>query len=236
MPYMRKTAAMNIFSKQCVFCDFYFKKPDCVWHNSFLCICRDCWQEINGLTVRHIIDTPPPLSRVIPCFYYTGKVRKAIHNQKFNDNPAYSSAFSFIVEQRLNEIYDLYRFDAVVTLPLSKKRMTERGYNQSEFIADTAERVLGIPKHNEYLTRIKNTERQSSLSRYERILNIRGAYEVSDKVKDKNILLADDIYTSGSTMFEVARTMRAAGAKTIMAIVFTCQLPGKAPDTRYIDT
>lgn len=226
---------MNIFSKRCVFCDDYFKTPDCVWHSRLLCICRECWQTINDTKVRHIIDVPSPLSCVIPCLYYTDIVRKAVHELKFNDNPAYACAFSFIVEERLNKIWDLYTFDAIVTLPLSKQRMNERGFNQSSFIADTAERVLGIPQHNEYLTRVKNTERQSTLSHYERILNIRGAYSASGAVKDKNILLVDDIYTSGSTLSEAARTLREAGAKVIMAIVFTSLPPIKRPDSRYID-
>lgn len=226
---------MNIFAKRCVFCDDYFKKPYCVWHNTFLCICCNCWQSINSMTVHHIINAPPPLSRIIPCLYYTDMVRKAVHELKFNDNPAYASAFSFIVEECLNKIWDLYRFDAIVTLPLSNQRMNERGFNQSAFVADTAERVLGIPQHNEYLTRVKNSERQSSLSRYERILNIKDAYSASSAVKDKNILLVDDIYTSGSTLSEAARTLRDSGAKTIMAIVFTSQLPQKRRDSRYID-
>ncbi|MDO5396691.1 MAG: phosphoribosyltransferase family protein [bacterium] len=226
---------MNIFAKRCVFCEDYFKKQDCVWHSRFLCICRDCWQTINNRTVHNIIEVQPPLSRIIPCLYYTDVVRKAVHNLKFNDNPAYTSAFSFIVEERLNKIWELYQFDAIVTLPLSKQRMNERGFNQSAFIADTAEKVLGIPQHNEYLTRVKDTNRQSSLNHYERILNIRGAYSASSAAKDKNILLVDDIYTSGSTINEAAHTLRNAGAKTIMAIVFTSQPPRKRPDTRYID-
>ena len=226
---------MKIFAKRCVFCEDYFKKSDCIWHSRFLCICRDCWRNINDTPVYHITDAPPPLSRVIPCLYYTDTVRKAVHELKFNDNRAYALAFSFIVEKRLSKIWDLYPFDAIVTLPLSKQRMNERGFNQSAFIADAAEKVLGIPQHNEYLTRIKNSERQSELTRYDRILNIQGAYKASGAVKGKNILLIDDIYTSGSTLSEAARTLRHAGAKTIMAIVFTSQPPQKRYDHRYID-
>lgn len=226
---------MNIFAKRCVFCDDYFKKPDCVWRSRFLCICRDCWQAIIDTPVYHITDAPAPLSCVIPCLYYTDTVRKAVHELKFNDNPAYASAFSFIVEERLNKIWDLYKFDAIVTLPLSKQRMNERGFNQSAFIADAAERVLGISQHNEYLIRVKNSQPQSLLTHYERALNIQGVYSASNAVKNKNIILVDDIYTSGSTLSEAARTLREAGAKTIIAIVFTSKQRQKGPDSCYID-
>ena len=216
-----------IFSKRCVFCEDGFKKADCVWYDRFICICSSCMNEIDEQNIHHFIDVPPPLSRIIPCTYYTGKVKSAVQSFKFNDNKGYEKAFSFIAERELNKIWDLYGFDAIVTLPLSKQRTNERGYNQSQFLADTAQRVFGISIHNEYLKRPENRVKQSTLSHYERVINIQGAYTASDAVMDKNILLIDDIYTSGSTLAEAARTLKDAGANVVMGIVFSAREPRK---------
>lgn len=226
---------MKIFSKRCIFCDEYYEKNDCAHYSRFLCICRECGQLLYNQDVHHIIDTPPPLSRVIPITYYTETMRHAIKQFKFSGNSGYKELFSAIAEKQLNKIWDLFQYDAIVTLPLSDRRLNERGYNQSSFLAETAEKFFGISRHDEYLTRILHTMRQSGLSHYERIINIQGSYTASDAVKGKNILLVDDIYTSGSTMHEAALTLKNAGANTIMAIVFAAAPPQKRTDSRYVD-
>lgn len=226
---------MKIFAKRCIFCEEYYHKNDCAYFSRFLCVCCECKQELDNQNVHHIIDVPPPLSRVIPVTYYTAQVRHAIKEFKFSGSNAYGELFSRIAEEQLNKIWDLFMFDAIVTLPLSGPRMNERGYNQSAFLAETAERVFGISRHDEYLVRTAHTRRQSGLSHYDRIVNIQGAYTASEKVKDKNILLIDDIYTSGSTIREAALTLRTAGAKTVMAIVFAAVPPKKRKDSRYND-
>lgn len=211
---------MNIFAKQCIFCMDYFKSKDCVWSGRGIAVCKSCMDEINNEKLVDIVEVPKPLSRVIPCTYYEGKVREAIKRYKFENNPMYGKAFYYIAEQRLRKQYRLYGFDAVVTLPLSRERQMERGYNQSLFLGDAAENILGIYRHDEYLERVRHTERQSLLNHYERVNNIKGVYRASEKVKDKNILLVDDIYSSGATLSEAARAMKEAGAKTIMGLVF----------------
>lgn len=226
---------MKIFSKRCIFCEEYFRKSDCEYHSRFLCVCLKCSAELENQNVHDIVDTPPPLSRVIPITYYTEPVRRAIRQFKFCDNRGYGKLFSDIAEERLCKIWDLFQFDAIVTIPLSDRRMKERGYNQSSFLAETAERVLGISRRDNYLTRTLQSGRQSNLSYHERVINIQGAYTASNEVRDKNILLIDDICTSGSTIHEAALTLRNAGAKTIMAVVFAAVPPKKQKNSRYID-
>ncbi len=226
---------MNIFAKQCIFCMDYFKKHDCVWSSKGIAICKSCMEEIENDKVVDIVEVPKPLSRVIPCTHYKGKVRDAVKRYKFQYNPNYRGAFYYITEQKLNKQLRLYAFDAVVTLPLSAERLAERGYNQSLFLGEAAENILGIYRHDEYLKRVKHTRRQSGLNHYDRINNIRGVYEASEKVKDKNILLVDDIYSSGATLSEAARTLKAAGAKTVMGLVFAATPRKRYRNSRYID-
>lgn len=226
---------MKIFSKRCIFCEEYFRKSDCKYYSRFLCVCAKCCAELENQNVHHIVDTPPPLSRIIPITHYTEPVRHAIRQFKFCGNPGYGKLLSDIAEERLCKIWDLVYFDAIVTIPLSDRRMKERGYNQASFLAETAERVLGIARRDNYLTRISQSCRQSKLSYHERVINIQGAYTASDEVRGKNILLIDDICTSGSTIHEAALTLRNAGAKTIMAIVFAAVPQKNRKNSRYID-
>ncbi len=109
----------------------------------------------------------------------------------------------------------------VVPIPLSRQRENQRGFNQAKLIAEIA---ADFYKLNliEPLKRIKNTKIQSlAKNRGEREQNIAGCFSVPDPelVAGQNIILVDDVHTSGATMSEAARTLKSAGAKKIIALV-----------------
>jgi ComF family protein len=212
---------ITLFGKRCVFCEGVFKPSECEWNDRRVCICGRCMSEIDGQDVKRIVDTQKPLAGAIPCVHYTGAVREAIRRYKFRDQRAYAPAFEYLIRKKLYDTDIFYPFDAIVTLPLSPERMKERGYNQSEFVSRAVSELCGVTVHNEYLSKPKNIARQSSLNYYERIINVSGAYRASAEVKGKNIIITDDIYTSGATLAEAARTLIAAGAKTVTGVVFS---------------
>ena len=101
---------------------------------------------------------------------------------------------------------------------MHKKKKNQRGYNQSELIAkETAKKVENIEYRNDILIKIRNTAKQSSLNKEQRKENLKNAYVVNNNeyILNKNILIFDDIYTTGSTANECAKTLIEAGAKDV---------------------
>ncbi len=210
-----------IFGKHCIFCDETKKKSDCVFDYRFIGICVDCMNRLEGEKVVRILNTRKPLAMLIPCTHYVTEVRHALHQYKFKNDRAYEKALSYLAVKKLEKWTQLKEFDAVVTLPVSKERMNERGYNQSHFMGNAVSELFAVPRHDEYIRKVKNSKKQSSLKSVERVINISGAYEVSPEAAGKNIILVDDIYTTGATMTEAARALKNAGAEVVVGVVFT---------------
>jgi len=108
----------------------------------------------------------------------------------------------------------------LMPVPLEKKKLKWRGFNQAEELAKELNSFLKIPLINEVLIKTKETLPQAELSGKEREENIKGVFSCrnKEKISGKKILLVDDIYTTGSTMKEAARVAKAAGAKEIIGI------------------
>jgi ComF family protein len=101
----------------------------------------------------------------------------------------------------------------VVPVPLHRTRERERGFNQAEYLAAR----LGKPMARRLLRRRKNNPSQTGLSRSERTRNLAGAFEVTGSVRG-TILVVDDVYTTGSTLHEIARTLKRSGADRVEAL------------------
>lgn len=102
--------------------------------------------------------------------------------------------------------------DCIVPMPLHPERFNARGYNQSIELGRLLEARLGIPLCTDLVSRIRATREQAALSRKERRKNVRGAFAVAGKLRTKRIAILDDVVTTGSTVSEVARVLRRAGA------------------------
>lgn len=103
----------------------------------------------------------------------------------------------------------------MIVVPISKARKKERGYNQSQLIAKQVSQIINIPIMKNILEKSKDTVPQSTLNKVQRQENAKGAYKVKKdnykKIKNKNILLVDDIYTTGSTINECAKVLQEVG-------------------------
>ncbi len=107
----------------------------------------------------------------------------------------------------------------IVPIPLSKRRRNERGFNQAEEIARRLAVAMNMTMAANALARIRNTKPQTETNGLEdRLQNLRNCFLATSKVAGKNVLLIDDVTTSGTTLREAARALKAAGAKKIMAI------------------
>ena len=112
--------------------------------------------------------------------------------------------------------------DMIVPVPVSGKSMKSRGYNQAELIAKELRWLIGVPYGN-VLVKTRETKVQKRLGMSERSGNVAGAFAVSDRAGDvagKRLLVIDDVCTTGSTLSEAARTLKAAGADKVYAAAF----------------
>ena len=178
-------------------------------------LCEKCNKKFEKLTNVHIKKYKnKTYAEHIYMFKYTD-IRREILEYKFDDKAYYYKAISqvFLKNKKICEILKTY--DIIIPVPIHNKRRQERGYNQSELIARAISKTLGIPIVKNVLVKIKNTVPQSSLNKVQRAENANGVYSAKNhtKLRNKKILLIDDIYTTGSTLNECANALIQKGIK-----------------------
>ncbi|MBU1901115.1 hypothetical protein KKG82_01995 [Patescibacteria group bacterium] len=116
------------------------------------------------------------------------------------------------IKQLLEKYPEVYeKIDVVVAIPLHKKRYAERGFNQSEYIASILAKQLNISQQK-LLQRTRQTKQQALCNKEDRLLNVKDAFAyISQEHVGENILLVDDVYTTGATMQEAARVLKEQG-------------------------
>ena len=139
---------------------------------------------------------------------FTHTLREIIHHLKYADRISLAKPLGDHLRECL--IHEPFTGNLVIPVPLYRKRERERGFNQAELIANR----LGLPVNVRLLQRRKNTASQTGLSRNERKRNLAGAFEVRG-ILTGTIIVVDDVYTTGSTMNEIARTLKRAGAERV---------------------
>jgi ComF family protein len=119
------------------------------------------------------------------------------------------------------------RYDLAVPVPLHLDRLRWRGFNQSLLLAQAIGHARQIPVDPFLLERIRPTVPQTQLDENERSANVRGAFAVqnTERLKEKTVLLIDDVYTSGSTVNECARMLRRAGAAAVDVFTLARAVP-----------
>ena len=149
-------------------------------------------------------------------------IQRLVHTMKYADQPmiGYQLGQQAAREMLYTDFFD--EIDVIVPIPLHPKRMRERGYNQSEFIARGISEVTGIPVDTTHVMRIKNTPRQALQRGEERKMNVADAFAVNhpEQMYHKHILVVDDLITTGETMRNCLKAMkRFRGARfTVFAL------------------
>ncbi len=140
-------------------------------------------------------------------FYYKDRLRDAIHAFKFSGRKDVGRYLVRLAEKKIAAFSA--KFDSIIPLPVTEKRLRERGFNQSFILAEEISRMTGKPVHHSTLRKIKETKDQYALSKNERRKNIRGAFSLTDTVnlKGERVLLVDDLYTTGQTSREATRVL-----------------------------
>lgn len=161
-----------------------------------------------------------PLTTVWTLSRYHGVMRSLILNLKYHDKKSNLSGIKNYIEIAAQRIKFPTMPQMAVFVPLHKKRMKERGFNQTELIFKNWCKANNIPIVD-CLERVHFTERQACLKRQERFMNVHNAFLFRKKfsVKGKVIILFDDIYTTGATINTCAHILHKAGAKDVYGLV-----------------
>ena len=146
--------------------------------------------------------------RCVSSFYHKGYVRRMILRVKYHDRIQYLPQIAVILAQDIKTAFQGEQFDLITAVPMHFREQKKRGYNQSVILSKELSKQLDIP-YRETLEKVKDTPAQHSLKLKERKTNLKGAFRCIDpeKLKARNILIVDDIITSGSTLSECCKTL-----------------------------
>ena len=143
-------------------------------------------------------------------------VSGALYRFKYHNKRNYGRIFAGELAERYERQILGWKIQEIVPVPLYRSRRRKRGFNQSEIIARELSDATGIPVRTDVLFRVKKTSPQKSLGKQERQANLRGAFAVSGSWKaPENVLLIDDIYTTGATLERAAKILRIAGVQNV---------------------
>jgi len=146
-----------------------------------------------------------------------GTVLEAIHRYKYHRALWFEPFLSELLISEAVPALAGERWDWIVPIPLHPTKERQREFNQARRLAARLSAASGIAVHDRLVERIKPTETQTQLSRQSRADNMRGAFAVRDprSVKDRRVVLVDDVFTTGATTSGCARALRAAGAAEV---------------------
>lgn len=148
---------------------------------------------------------------------YNGVIEKSVIRLKYKNDLAMGLTYSRSLAALVKD--SGWQVDTVVPVPLSKERLKSRGYNQAAVLAYPLALELRIPMNDKSITKIKDTATQVHLGARERQANLAGAYEpIGDSLRDRSVLVVDDVITTGSTINECALAVLKAGAKEVYGI------------------
>jgi len=162
----------------------------------------------------------PPFVRAVAYGSYDGGLRELIHLLKYGRVRPAAGVLGRMLAEVIQGFGSEFESAVVVPVPLHRSKLRQRGFNQAEEIARAAVKSLkrdGLTLASGVLERKRATESQTGLSDHQRQENVRGAFVVAapELIKDRDVLLVDDVFTTGATISECARLLRRRGADRV---------------------
>jgi ComF family protein len=170
---------------------------------------------------------PGLLDRLRSALVYDDESAALILQLKYGDRHDLGPALGRLVAGALGRL-DPAVGAVLLPIPLHPRRQRQRGYNQSALLAHAAGRLTGLRVRQDLMARKKATPQQKGLGSLARRRNLTGAFQADPKAQGCNIVLVDDVLTSGATLVSAARTLRRAGAASVMAVTVARVFKGGA--------
>ncbi len=196
-----------IYSDECCFCEskeiFKFN------------MCKECYSNLNlDVKFNALLSN---VDDIVVAMQYNKIVRKIVSDFKFRDKVYYYRFFADVMSEKLFENKLSKKYKYICYVPMHKIDERTRGYNQSKLIAegicDNTMMTLVNPAEKQ-----KRTAEQVKLRESDRAINIKGAFRISGDVPE-NIIIVDDVITTGSTVNELAGVLKEGGAKKVAALI-----------------
>ena len=166
--------------------------------------CRDCSQH-----ARHF-DAGRSL------WLHQGEVSSALYRFKYHNQKGDAEIYGCELAGNFGRLIEKWEIGQIIPVPLHTRRRRQRGFNQAEEVARALGKNVGIPVSTKVVCRSRDTTPQKELSHKERSHNLHNAFEVSSKEQlNANVLVVDDIYTTGSTVNEMARVLKESGVRKV---------------------
>jgi len=173
-------------------------------------LCQDCRRK------EHVFQRGRAL-------YEYGAVANSIYRLKYGKRQEYAEFYGEEIAKYLGDFIRRVKPDGLVPVPLHRKRRNSRGYNQAELLARAVGRCMNIPVYDNLVRRVKNTAPLKQQNPTQRQNNLQKAFIiVQNDVKLDTIIIIDDIYTTGSTMDEIAGMLKQHGVCNIYCITLAC--------------
>lgn len=190
-----KEKLMPITGPRCFRCS----KPLEYWEQEY---CKDC------RTLHHF-------DQGIGVFTYGSLLRESLYKLKYGNRQEYGMFYGQFAARYAKRQLEDWNIEIVIPIPLHRKKLARRGYNQAELIASALCKELGLEMDTKTLVRKVHTKPQKDLDHKERKKNMEHAFAVKRRIPWRSILLVDDIYTTGATMDAAAKVLKNAGAEKV---------------------
>lgn len=194
-----------------------------------------CWRGRSGNGAERIFWEKIPIVRANATLHYNRATNaaEALFALKYHSQERLGAHLGRLMAHDLDDTDFFCGIDAIVPIPLSKQRQRQRGYNQSERLAQGISNVTGIPIRCDIVERFKDNESQTRVLPHQREDNVRGIFRVCTKedLSSKHLLIVDDVLTTGSTIMSCGKTLTEAGCKALS--VLTLFVAGRKPEGPY---
>lgn len=184
-------------------------------------LCPECRLRIEIInSYRHIKSDY--LKGVYSSLLYTSITKDLLHRFKFEEGSYLFRPLAQIMSNTITN-RDIKGIDLIIPVPLHRRREAIRGYNQSYLLAKEIGRITELEVKNKILIKSTGTRSQSRLNFNDRLINLNGVFNIRNRqeIKNKNILLIDDIVTTGATLIECSKILHEAGARSITGLTLT---------------
>lgn len=206
------------------------------WKERVASCCAGCWTSLPVISLHKCRSCALPLTAqiedplCIPCSTdplpvewsdawgeYRGGLERVLHAFKFERHDFLDAPLAMLLEETVRRRDDS-RFDVIVPVPMHRAKQRRRGYNQAELLGRALGRRLGIECDPRLLTKTTEKQTQSTLARAQRAANVRGVFTAAAAVRDRAVLVVDDICTTGETFRACADELLAQGATRVCAL------------------
>jgi ComF family protein len=230
MQFLTDAVANTLFPPRCVVCDGLLEPGQHGIHPQ--CrkelvpvgepVCVHCGRPVLSESVEYCFDCgrthgkTNSFTQGKSLFVYQGEIKNSMYRFKYSNRREYAAFYAEEFVERYAQWLSWVHPEAVVPVPMYKKKQRKRGYNQAEAFAKALGTRLGIPVEKHMVIRVRDTKPQKLLNEEERKNNLKNAFQIAESiVKYNQILLVDDIYTTGSTAEAVTECLHDAGVEEI---------------------